>query len=372
MIGKQIGMAISALEHRIPELYLANNQFSGNGVSAIKALSLASSQGQSIYTITQANSNTSLTRLQIAHEVKAEILSAVNTGKQVMVSQTNIVVGEWVGVGYIILDPQTGAGAYRISGGSNGGEMSGGFGDLLGIASLLFGQIMSGAVNLVIPGAYADEGACGEEEYVRSPAQSYLMWYAISALLLVLILSSSSGGLATASVAIGLVSVLAMSSYSSNLSAAGPIPQCQQLTQYHYVCTSPSEVLNATEAVVEFTLVASGFIYDPITNKLEEVYGEPARSAPKICKNANPRHITLHRKTTGDHPASLISCDCCGNDGKSKSKRWGATIKSLVPKPMMTVPSIVSSQGQFDDYGNSRLIQSTEFWGLGKCISTKP
>lgn len=52
--------------------------------------------------------------------VKADIQNGVNAGKEVTVSKTEINFNGWTGCGYIIIDPNTGAGAYMISGGMNG------------------------------------------------------------------------------------------------------------------------------------------------------------------------------------------------------------------------------------------------------------
>ncbi len=49
-----------------------------------------------------------------------DIANAVNARKSVTVSKTNINFHGWNGCGYIIADPETGAGAYMISGGTNG------------------------------------------------------------------------------------------------------------------------------------------------------------------------------------------------------------------------------------------------------------
>ena len=61
-----------------------------------------------------------LPQLTIAPDVKAEIQEAVTTEKLAMVSQHPVTIGSWAGVGYIILDPETGSGAYKISGGASG------------------------------------------------------------------------------------------------------------------------------------------------------------------------------------------------------------------------------------------------------------
>jgi transglutaminase-like putative cysteine protease len=121
-IGQQVGMMTSALEHRIPEMLFTNEENPGEAVSAVKALAIASSEGQRIYQVTTENVNAVLPVLNISADVKNEIRASVAVGKVATVSQNNITVGSWTGVGYIIADPQTGAGAYRISGGSNGGS----------------------------------------------------------------------------------------------------------------------------------------------------------------------------------------------------------------------------------------------------------
>ena len=53
-----------------------------------------------------------------------DIRNSVNAGKKVFISKTNVQYNDWYGVGYIILDPTTGAGAYMISGGLAGAEPS--------------------------------------------------------------------------------------------------------------------------------------------------------------------------------------------------------------------------------------------------------
>ena len=50
----------------------------------------------------------------------SEIQNALAAGKEVTVHQSPITQSGWTGSGYIITDPATGAGAYKISGGANG------------------------------------------------------------------------------------------------------------------------------------------------------------------------------------------------------------------------------------------------------------
>jgi len=114
------GMNSSALEHSVPEQMFSTPDNPADGVSAVKALKIANDQGIPIYTINQSNIDTILPQLQVAPDVKADIVNAVNAGKVVTVSKTNITFNGWTGCGYIIIDPTTGNGAYMISGGMNG------------------------------------------------------------------------------------------------------------------------------------------------------------------------------------------------------------------------------------------------------------
>lgn len=119
------GMNASALEHSVPEQLFSTTENPAYGISAVKALQIANNQGIPIYTINQSNINTVIPQLQLDSATKADIQNAVNAGKIVTVSKTDITYNGWIGCGYIIIDPNTGAGAYMISGGLNGGWVTG-------------------------------------------------------------------------------------------------------------------------------------------------------------------------------------------------------------------------------------------------------
>ncbi len=110
------GQMSSAMEHGIFEV-----MHQAKGISTIQVLQLANSQGIPIYTITQNNISAVLPVLQISSEVINDIQNAVNAGKTVVVPKQNITYYTWVGTGYIVMDPQTGAGAYMISTSLSGG-----------------------------------------------------------------------------------------------------------------------------------------------------------------------------------------------------------------------------------------------------------
>lgn len=130
---RQAGSPGSFAENAVPEAMFRdpnlalNDSSQPQGVSAVKALAIAAAQGQRIYTLNENNQSQQsaiLQSLQIDQDVKMEIANALAVGREVTVHEKNINVNGWVGNGYIVLDAATGAGAYKISGGMNGGQMS--------------------------------------------------------------------------------------------------------------------------------------------------------------------------------------------------------------------------------------------------------
>jgi hypothetical protein len=119
----QTGLLSSALEHAVPEQIFVNEQNPGEAISAVKALQKANAAGQRIYHITQANQATILTNIHHHPDTMAEIKNALNAGKEVITHTDAVSVPGWTGAGYIINDPVKGDGAYKISGGGNGGSL---------------------------------------------------------------------------------------------------------------------------------------------------------------------------------------------------------------------------------------------------------
>jgi len=117
----QSGIISSALEHATPEqLFNTDPNNPPNGFSAVKGLQIASAQGQRIYQITQANQITTLPMLNLDAATEAEIQAAVSAGKEVITHTDLVSVPGYTGAGYIIFDPVTGDGSYKIGGGGNG------------------------------------------------------------------------------------------------------------------------------------------------------------------------------------------------------------------------------------------------------------
>lgn len=117
----QTGILSSALEHAVPEQLFVNAQNPGEAISAVKALQKANAAGQRIYHITPANQSAILGNIHHDVDTMNEIRNALNAGKEVITHTDAVSVPGWSGAGYIITDPGTGDGAFKIAGGGNGG-----------------------------------------------------------------------------------------------------------------------------------------------------------------------------------------------------------------------------------------------------------
>jgi transglutaminase-like putative cysteine protease len=144
----QVGLISSALEHLTPEQMFANadpNAPPPDAISAVKALQKANAGGQRIYHINQQNRTLALQNIHLDSQAMTEINSALDSGKEIVTHTDPVSVPGWSGAGYIIYDSATGEGAYKISGGANGGVFVGGVG-ILGIFLVAMAGVMSGAV----------------------------------------------------------------------------------------------------------------------------------------------------------------------------------------------------------------------------------
>ena len=92
----------------------------GKGSSTMRLIALANSTQMPIYHITGANWSTYRSALQHPDDVLTDIDNAVAAGLEVVIPQAQLTNNGWTGSGYIILDPVTGSGDYRINGGASG------------------------------------------------------------------------------------------------------------------------------------------------------------------------------------------------------------------------------------------------------------
>ncbi|WP_341480460.1 RHS repeat-associated core domain-containing protein [Cognatiluteimonas telluris] len=114
----QIGANGSLSESLTWDLLLNNRP--GDSLSASSILAWANQAHVAIYTITAANIDTLLPRIQTTSDVKDEIRNAVNSGMQVVIPEKEFAKAGVQAAGYVIADPETGAAIYRVDGGLNG------------------------------------------------------------------------------------------------------------------------------------------------------------------------------------------------------------------------------------------------------------
>ncbi|QTD43720.1 hypothetical protein [Ottowia testudinis] len=163
------GQYASALEHAVPERFFNDpakcNSYDNpsptaglpacpQAISAVKALSLAATQGQKIYTITkevyQRNPNIVSTQLSAhSEQARSRIQNALNQGLEVTIHERLITESGWKGSGYILIDPSTGAGAYEIEGGSQGASLISKILDFLFVPLLSWGVILGNINHLL-------------------------------------------------------------------------------------------------------------------------------------------------------------------------------------------------------------------------------
>ncbi|MCA1788483.1 MAG: transglutaminase-like domain-containing protein [Thioalkalivibrio sp.] len=120
----QLGALASGLEHAVPEQMFVPEGSTGEGVSAVRALQKAIAMGQRVYHITPANQADALPHIRQNALTMNEIRSSLAVGREVIVHTDPISVPGWQGAGYIVFDPKTGAGAWKIAGGANGGFLA--------------------------------------------------------------------------------------------------------------------------------------------------------------------------------------------------------------------------------------------------------
>ncbi len=115
----QAGIYASAMEHGVLE------QVTGiESVSTIKTFQYAQEHNIPMHTIVKENLNDELNEISVSANVKQEIRSAVNSGKTVIIPEREITINHWSGIGYMVLDTDTFACGYMISGGLAGGSMT--------------------------------------------------------------------------------------------------------------------------------------------------------------------------------------------------------------------------------------------------------
>ena len=217
---RAVGVQGSALEHLIPEQAFKNSRLAADdplqpqGVSAVKAIAIAASQGQRIYTLNAANQAihaATISQLGIDPDARQEITDALASGKEVTVHRSTISYAGFTGSGYIIVDPQTGAGAYRISGGLNGALellIAGLKGALPYISALLSLSKMLGPFAIIpdlIDTALTLHDAL---EHCPPPLGAWIAGFAVAFFVVTTLLAIALGGLALGPGGVALVGII--------------------------------------------------------------------------------------------------------------------------------------------------------------------
>jgi hypothetical protein len=138
------GARMSAMEHLVPEQMFSTEDNPAHGISAVKALQIAAAEGQKIWTISSENVDIAIPNLSLPDDIITEIRNSAAAGMEITAHEQPVNFYGSSQVGYIILDPQTGAGAYKIGGGENGGIL------VEVISFLTFAGIFSGFAILLI------------------------------------------------------------------------------------------------------------------------------------------------------------------------------------------------------------------------------
>jgi transglutaminase-like putative cysteine protease len=150
-LGRIHGFLSSGLEASVPQRLFSAAAAAPRWGSSTTLLENAHRQGLPIVKFDAANAASILPHLSLSGTTEAQMLDALNAGMNVMTSLQPVSVEQFVGVGYIVEDPTTGAAAYRISGGLNGAATLANFVSANGTGLLvnILTEIAGGVVGLI-------------------------------------------------------------------------------------------------------------------------------------------------------------------------------------------------------------------------------
>lgn len=107
-------MMVAGLDGSYFEHEIYNTRYGLKGSSTVKALQLAKERGIKIYNINRDNVNQTVQYLKVPDYVKQSIIDFANTGKEITIPEQEIENFGTTVVGYIVMDPKTGAAGYLI------------------------------------------------------------------------------------------------------------------------------------------------------------------------------------------------------------------------------------------------------------------
>jgi hypothetical protein len=112
---------LSGLEGAVLEARVLTDALQVESVSTVTALQLAPAQGVGVVDVTAANVDAVVPGLPFDATVKEEIRAAAEGGRSARVPLAPVSRLAWTGVGYLLLDEETGEAAYQLQGGHSGG-----------------------------------------------------------------------------------------------------------------------------------------------------------------------------------------------------------------------------------------------------------
>lgn len=101
------------------------HEFTGQDcISTMSIFERAEKEGIGLVTLNEKSYNENISRVSADKDTLSAVKSAVNRGLTVIIPERGMEWDDWEGTGYLILNPETGAGEYMISGGLSGGSTS--------------------------------------------------------------------------------------------------------------------------------------------------------------------------------------------------------------------------------------------------------
>ncbi|MEO6687855.1 MAG: RHS repeat-associated core domain-containing protein [Dokdonella sp.] len=110
------GERASAYSHLLLDALFTDAEHTGRAASTVRALEAANVTNQKIFRATSTNSATVLPQLNVDAATVSVVQDAIQSGRTATISQSNVSVGNWNGVGYLLEDASSGSGDYEITG----------------------------------------------------------------------------------------------------------------------------------------------------------------------------------------------------------------------------------------------------------------
>ena len=120
---REVGLRTSYLEGYVFDQVFGRE--TGTGISAVRVMQSAFELGQRVFTINSGNADQYLGLVQMSPELREEVINALLIGLDVTIPEFTQNLNGWQGTAYIAIRPETGAGAYIISGNLRGGDEGG-------------------------------------------------------------------------------------------------------------------------------------------------------------------------------------------------------------------------------------------------------